>query len=172
MWARGAFRPSGADRDCGHRSGNLHDPCLLSLSSTFAPPQSAPEADSSFLLRSQEAIHGRAVAIALEVLPQAGEHAGIARRLAAEDPTGEQTNTLDSWAATTLTELFEAAIRSGDVAAARHFLRLIATRVPDRFGEDRIGQMFDQVAAVDTRRRTAARGVTAAAARSQDFPVA
>jgi hypothetical protein len=103
-------------------------------------------------------------AIELGILPQAGEHAGIARRLAAADTTGEQTRTLDTWAAATLHELFDGAIREDDGAAARHFLRLISTRVPDRFTEEQLGTMSDQVAAVDERRRTSARGITAAKA--------
>ncbi|MCU0864616.1 MAG: hypothetical protein MUC36_12530 [Planctomycetes bacterium] len=197
--------------------------CFVSLLSSVlaAPPQAPAEPLTSFLLRSQQTIHGRAVAIegdwvvldvvfldgsatirrqlddfgpvsqlrihqqvtppitfedhlamarraiALEVLPQAGEHAGIARRLAAADPTGAQTATLDTWAAATLTVLFDTAIRGGDVMAARHYLRLIATRVPDRFDEKRIGEMFDQIAAADTLRRKTTRAVTAAAAVSK-----
>jgi hypothetical protein len=101
-------------------------------------------------------------AIALGIPAQAGEQAGIARRLAVDDASGEQTKTLDSWAATTLTTLFDAAIRDGDAAAARHFLRLIATRVPGRFEADRIEAMSDRVAGLDVQRRTAARGVAAA----------
>lgn len=111
-------------------------------------------------------------AIELGILPQAGEHAGIARRLAAEDPTGEQTKTLNTWAAATLAELFDGAIRQDDGAAARHFLRLISSRVPERFTEEQLGTMADQVAAVDAKRRTSARGITearSAAARREQF---
>ena len=96
-------------------------------------------------------------AIELGIPPQAGELAGRARKLAEADESGAQKKRLDAWAATTLETLFTEAIRQGDVVGARHYLKLLATRVPEERSEDQLGKMFDDLATAEMKRRTAAR---------------
>jgi tetratricopeptide (TPR) repeat protein len=78
-------------------------------------------------------------AVRLGLLPQAGIHAGFARALAAADASGAQGKALDVWAAGTLGTLFANALKQGQLVEARHYLRLIATRVAEQFSEDEIG---------------------------------
>lgn len=84
-------------------------------------------------------------AVRLGLLPQAGVHAGLARTLAAADASGAQRKALDVWAAGTLATLFANALKQGQLVEARHYLRLIATRVAEQFSEDEIGKLFDQL---------------------------
>lgn len=101
------------------------------------------------------------IAIDLAVPTQAGEQAGLARELAKADRTGAETVVLDTWAAATLTTLFHAAVRADDIVAARHYLKLIATRVPEQFTEDQLGALFDELAAADPHRQEPTRAAVA-----------
>ncbi len=96
-------------------------------------------------------------AVRLGIMGQAGEQAGIARNLSADDATGAQRQELDSWAAATLRALFDRAIEQRELADARHFLRLMVTRVPLQFSEDQIGGLFDVLADAEARSRTVTR---------------
>ncbi len=98
-------------------------------------------------------------AVRLDLMGQAGEHAGKARKLAGNDPTGAQRQELDSWAAAVLRVRFDRAIEQGELADARHFLRLVTTRVPSQFSEDQVGGMFDVLAEAEAKARTATRTV-------------
>lgn len=111
-------------------------------------------------------------AVRLDLLGQAGEHAGKARKLAENDATGAQRQGLDVWAAAVLHVRFDRAIEQGELADARHFLRLVTTRVPLQFSEDQVGGMFDVLAEAEAKARTATRTVTlgeAASARRGAF---
>lgn len=101
-------------------------------------------------------------AVRLGVMPQAGEQAGAARRLAECDPTGLQRKALDTWAGQTLGDLFQRAIAQNDLVAARHHLRLIATHVPGHFTAEQMGKMFDQLADTGLQQRLARHDAVAA----------
>lgn len=93
-------------------------------------------------------------AVQLGILPQAGRQAAFARTLAKEDASGQQGKVLDAWVATTLRTLFDAAIARNALADARHWFRLVMSRVPDNVDDAEVARMLDALVAATATHRS------------------
>lgn len=89
-------------------------------------------------------------AASLGLIKEAGRELRAAVKVAEKEPDGKAKITaIEQWAAVEVSKLFDKALASKDLEDARHYLKILATRLADHVDEEKLAQHFDRLLAAE-----------------------
>ena len=108
----------------------------------YAAANKADTADAHWALAKQAAN--------LDLIKEAGRELRAAVKAAEKEADGKAKITeIEKWAAERVSKLFDKAIADKDLEAARHYLKILATRLADHVDEEKLAQHFDRLQAAE-----------------------
>src|SRR5262245_41389356 len=89
-------------------------------------------------------------AVGLGLVKEAGRELRAAIKVAEKDADGKaKIPAIEKWAAGELSKLFDKALADKDLVQARHYLKILSTRLADQVEEDDLAKCFDRLLAAD-----------------------